>query len=288
MLYSFYLRILLLPLANRCPGHLLCDAVYLRTFYGAGRINNCECHGAWAFSDRWLKKPSSDDGTQLGEATSQVLESMRSAVEKGQLKAVNDVFFEWALSYQFVQKVLSVVLQPSKPHSSEVVQYLLQSGSISSNMIEGGLLGALRSKADWVATPLASVVSPMYNRCYIRQPFAASASTPDITGHHVRYRGRSGFGGSAGNAEGPLEVFANAEAKASKEAKDGKGKTTSQTDWMQKRKRAHEQVGMRSVFTVLKNSLSRVHDVERSAALGSRMLVYSNSVGRGLRITGEA
>lgn len=146
--------------------------------------------GRGASGDRWLKRPSLDDGTELGEARFQALESMRSAMEKGQLKAANDAFFGWidkqkacgeivdnevhlsppsvfatsqtthllyqALSYQFVQRVLFAVLQPSKLHSSEVVQYLLQSGSISSNMVEGGLLAALRSKADWVGSALTS------------------------------------------------------------------------------------------------------------------------------------
>ncbi|KDQ29589.1 hypothetical protein PLEOSDRAFT_1103600 [Pleurotus ostreatus PC15] len=331
--------------------------------------------GRGASGDRWLKKQSSDDGIQLGEARSQVLESMRYAVEKGQLKAVNDVFFEWvnkqkasgesidneALSYQFVQKVLSVVLQPSKLHSSEVVQYLLQSGSISSNMVEGGLFAALRSKADWPAIELAlqkvvdlseaetivclkDVVmhhrrqlqssqdsegmqvdsiqvipslpaflslcvqypmTPSTLRIAIREqftdedticcvletiqlwlaqlsqnhdPFKNFSPQPELLGpppldklllflqcmidatfvnllqHRPAYRilqdimsdieAEVAFVDQLGTLRGPLEVFAKAEAKAAKEAKDGKGKTTSQTDWMQKRKRAHEQVGI--------------------------------------------
>ncbi|KAJ8482300.1 hypothetical protein ONZ45_g15004 [Pleurotus djamor] len=43
---------------------------------------------------------------------------------------------------------------------------------------------------------------------------------------------------------GPLEAFSKAQAKAAQEAKEGKGKQASQTEWMRKRRHAHEQTGM--------------------------------------------
>ncbi|KAL4267389.1 Nucleolar protein 11 [Pleurotus pulmonarius] len=331
--------------------------------------------GRGASGDQWLKRPLLDDGAELGDARFQALESIRSAMEKGQLKAANDAFFGWidkqkassetydneALSHQFVQRILSAVLQPSKPHSSEVVQYLLQSRSISSNMVEGGLLSALRSKADWgsiemalqnvvdlseaeIMSCLKSVVghhqrqlqssqdsegmevdsthdipslptflalciqypiTPSTLRVAIREhftdedtvccvleaiqawlsqlnqtddPFKNSSLQNGLLGpppldklilflqctidatfvkllqHRPAHRilqdimsdieTEVAFVDQLGTLRGPLEVFAKAEAKAAKDAQESKSKKTSQTEWMQKRKRAHEQVGM--------------------------------------------
>lgn len=56
--------------------------------------------------------------------------------------------------YNFTKEVLSIVLQPSKPpnkpYSSQVVQHLLEKKTVSTGMIEDGLLAVLQLRNDWV------------------------------------------------------------------------------------------------------------------------------------------
>ncbi|KAG6861980.1 hypothetical protein C0995_009164 [Termitomyces sp. Mi166 len=113
-------------------------------------------------------------------AKAKVLSTMRAAMEKNLPQAANVAFFEWekreskaaseaskneagssqaALSHAFVKDLLTTVIQPSKPantpYSSEVVKYLLNRKVVSSSMLDGGLLAALRYKNDWQSIDLA-------------------------------------------------------------------------------------------------------------------------------------
>ena len=66
------------------------------------------------------------------------------------LSLQNDVL----LGHQFVKEVLQIVLQPSKtgniPYSSKVLQFLLEKRTVSSTILEGGLLKCLLLRNDWV------------------------------------------------------------------------------------------------------------------------------------------
>lgn len=58
------------------------------------------------------------------------------------------------LGHEFVKELLDIVLQPAKggniPYSSKVLQFLLERQAVSANMVESGLLHALKLRNDWV------------------------------------------------------------------------------------------------------------------------------------------
>lgn len=58
------------------------------------------------------------------------------------------------LGHKFVKEVLDIVLQPTKgadiPYSSKTLQFLLERKTVSTSMVEGGLLHALMLRNDWV------------------------------------------------------------------------------------------------------------------------------------------
>ncbi|GLB34213.1 hypothetical protein LshimejAT787_0110970 [Lyophyllum shimeji] len=146
--------------------------------------------GRAASGGKWIDSatPSSLDTSPHDAARTKVLATMRTAMEKNLPQAANVAFFEWekreaksapqsssdavpppdqdnasaspaSLSYAFVKDLLVTVLQPSKPantpYSPEVVRYLLNRQLVTGNMIDGGLLAALRAKNDWQTIQLA-------------------------------------------------------------------------------------------------------------------------------------
>ncbi|RDB20161.1 hypothetical protein Hypma_012958 [Hypsizygus marmoreus] len=145
--------------------------------------------GQVSASARWMEPVTSDSAPlpvpSDDPARTKMLATMQAAMEKNLPQAANVAFFEWekreskaksaarggngvletnqttlpALSYSFVKDLLLTVVQPSKPantpYSSEIVRYLLNRHVISGNMIEGGLLAALRFKNDWQSIELA-------------------------------------------------------------------------------------------------------------------------------------
>ncbi|KAF8076806.1 hypothetical protein FPV67DRAFT_1472732 [Lyophyllum atratum] len=137
---------------------------------------------------RWIEQvASSSSGTPRHDpARTKALATMKAAMEKNLPQAANVAFFEWEkreskaaaqseetleadknkapasqanLSYDFVKDLLVTVLQQSKPantpYSSEVVRYLLKRQLVSGNMVDGGLLAALRFKSDWQSIEMA-------------------------------------------------------------------------------------------------------------------------------------
>ncbi|KAG6916470.1 hypothetical protein DXG01_006664 [Tephrocybe rancida] len=130
---------------------------------------------------KWIHQvaTTSSPGVSPHDPTrTKVLSTMRTAMEKNLPQAANVAFFEWekreskamvegpeastsqaVLSHGFVKDLLTTVLQISKPanapYSSEVVRYLLNRKLVSANMIDGGLLAALRYKNDWQSIELA-------------------------------------------------------------------------------------------------------------------------------------
>ena len=59
------------------------------------------------------------------------------------------------LGHEFVKELLGIVLRPAItsniPYSSKVLQYLLERRAVSANMVEGGLLRALKLRNDWAS-----------------------------------------------------------------------------------------------------------------------------------------
>ncbi|KAG6856986.1 hypothetical protein H0H87_011080 [Tephrocybe sp. NHM501043] len=131
---------------------------------------------------KWIERETASSSAGVAPhdpARTKVLSTMKTAMDKNLPQAANVAFFEWekreskataeasteagslqaVLSHGFVRDLLTTVLQPSKPanapYSSEVVRYLLNRKLLSSSMIDGGLLSALRYKNDWQSIELA-------------------------------------------------------------------------------------------------------------------------------------
>ncbi|ESK81645.1 rna binding protein [Moniliophthora roreri MCA 2997] len=119
-----------------------------------------------------------------------VIADMRSAMNSSRPQNANDAFFTWekreleavaskkknsdggeessaprlVYGYAFVKDVLNIVLRPTQPqnvtYSSQVVRHLLEKKAVSTNMIESGLLPALRLRNDWSSISLAFTTVP--------------------------------------------------------------------------------------------------------------------------------
>jgi len=119
----------------------------------------------------WVKDASSEaagEGKREkgDEEKEKVLASVRAAMEAGKHKTAESAFAEWLknaeakaeddaslLDYNFVKEVLDVVLpyQATAMYPGEIVKALLgRKGAVSSSMVQGGLLPALRDRGDWV------------------------------------------------------------------------------------------------------------------------------------------
>ena len=119
-----------------------------------------------------------DDGVKYsGMDTSrrEVLKEMRDAIEAKRPQAANDAFFRWETSqsqtaekalvfgHDFVKQVLDVIIQPTKNsasvmYSSSVVKHLIKQKAVSTSMLEGGLVRALKTRGDWVCIRSSRVV----------------------------------------------------------------------------------------------------------------------------------
>lgn len=69
---------------------------------------------------------------------------------------------EVQLGYKFVRDILGILFRQPKgateniPYSAKAVKYLLERRAVSSGMVDGGLLPALRLRKDWVSLYSAS------------------------------------------------------------------------------------------------------------------------------------
>ena len=128
---------------------------------------------------KWLAQHSTaTDGASPHDAgRAKLLRVIRTAMDQKRLEGVDQAFFDWVkqeeaklpqpaqgapkpevqLGFRFVQDVLAVVFRQPKgvteniPYSPKVVRYLLERRAVSSGMLEGGLLPALRLRNDWVS-----------------------------------------------------------------------------------------------------------------------------------------
>lgn len=136
--------------------------------------------GQASASSKWLAKQSPKDvasdlgtGSGIDKTQAALLRTMRTSVEQNRPEAASTAFFEWAekqghsedaalktqgkpqLGDQFVRALLDVVLQPSKggdvPYSGKVTRWLLEQRAVSAEMVEGGLISALKQRGDWVS-----------------------------------------------------------------------------------------------------------------------------------------
>ncbi|KAI0677249.1 hypothetical protein C8Q78DRAFT_1088267 [Trametes maxima] len=122
---------------------------------------------------------------EMSAAARKTLNEMRASVNGsagGSVAGAEAVFFEYAkqeqkgkrpaapgtpqegqpLEYAFVQSVLALVLPPTNEktqspatYSAKIVRYLLERRTLSSSMVEGGLLLALVARDDWESISLA-------------------------------------------------------------------------------------------------------------------------------------
>ncbi|KAG5635014.1 hypothetical protein H0H81_012717 [Sphagnurus paluster] len=115
---------------------------------------------------KWIAQASSLALPPTHDATSRkLLETMATAMGKNLPQAANLAFFEWEKRESMGSAKSSVGESPNKskppsmpanaPYSSEVVRYLIGHQVVNSNMIEGGLLAALRYRNDWQSIDLA-------------------------------------------------------------------------------------------------------------------------------------
>jgi len=126
-------------------------------------------------SKKWLVQDESSPSTfsDLDAGQVALLQSMRAMTDQNRPEGAGTAFFEWskkaaalegqqpdiALGHEFVKELLDIVLQPAKganiPYSSKVLQFLLERRAVSANMIEGGLLHALKLRNDWRSISLS-------------------------------------------------------------------------------------------------------------------------------------
>ncbi|KAI0650437.1 hypothetical protein C8Q79DRAFT_1083841 [Trametes meyenii] len=122
---------------------------------------------------------------EMSTAARKALNEMRASVNGsagGSVAGAETVFFEYAkqeqkgkrpavpgapqdgqpLEYAFVQSVLALVLPPTGEktqspvaYSAKIIRYLLERRTLSSSMVEGGLLPALAARGDWESISLA-------------------------------------------------------------------------------------------------------------------------------------
>ncbi|CAA7259375.1 unnamed protein product [Cyclocybe aegerita] len=135
--------------------------------------------GRGAAGKKWLKISSTLNDASASQkgaeetAKEKVLGTMRAAISSGRPQAAVAAFMKWApkegqettsaLQHNFVKEVLELVLLPApdskalSAYASEIVRYLLERQLACSSMISmpGGLLGALRLRADWKSIQLA-------------------------------------------------------------------------------------------------------------------------------------
>ncbi|KAI0307076.1 hypothetical protein B0F90DRAFT_1684935 [Multifurca ochricompacta] len=143
--------------------------------------------GRASSSARWLAKPESPlsgDGpnTSLDPGRHGLLNKLRSAVNQDRPEAADSAFFEWFESHLgsvaivdkrhddnpfghgFVQEVLNIVLQSSKPapalYPTKTLYYLLENRFVSAGMFPQSLLGRFLESKDWHAVELAFKTIP--------------------------------------------------------------------------------------------------------------------------------
>ncbi|KAJ4472786.1 hypothetical protein C8J55DRAFT_140911 [Lentinula edodes] len=133
--------------------------------------------GRAAAATPWLAV-SDAQGDSYDARRTNLVNEMRSAMDRNQPENANTAFFEWEkqavlensqdklpemptlYGYNFTKEILNIVLQPSKPtkktlYSSKIVQHLLEKKVVSAGMVEADLLGMLRSHNDWKSISLA-------------------------------------------------------------------------------------------------------------------------------------
>ncbi|TCD63478.1 hypothetical protein EIP91_005360 [Steccherinum ochraceum] len=130
--------------------------------------------GRASASARWFAQTSTLYAESHDRSHAKVLHNLRVQLDQKNVNAAEEAFASWVkeedaklpqapegapknevrLGHKFVQDVLELVLRPAKSsdaalHSPEIVKYLLRRRAVSSSMIEGGLLPALRLRNDW-------------------------------------------------------------------------------------------------------------------------------------------
>ncbi|KAI0689236.1 hypothetical protein BC835DRAFT_264850 [Cytidiella melzeri] len=142
--------------------------------------------GRAAASEKWLTTKSvavKPSVTTLNADQAKCIRVMRTSMDQKRVEAVDETYLNWAAhahaesegatassrpgaprvpyGYEFVKQVLDIVLRPPKgpgvdpSYSPKVVRHLLDRRCISSNMVSGGLLPALRLRKDWASMILA-------------------------------------------------------------------------------------------------------------------------------------
>lgn len=119
----------------------------------------------------------------MDQAKTGLLGTMRTSVEQNRPEAASTAFFQWIekqgqsenglpksqgrpdLGHEFVRVLLDIVLQVSKggdvPYSDKVTRWLLEQRVVSAEMVEGGLIFALKQRGDWVIF-YSRLLSPKY------------------------------------------------------------------------------------------------------------------------------
>ncbi|KAI0347456.1 hypothetical protein BDW22DRAFT_1351894 [Trametopsis cervina] len=129
--------------------------------------------------EKWLasKSAAKTSSANIDADQTKCLRHMHSAMDQRRVEAVDEAFFSWVsradskpsargavklpYAHEFVKQVLEIVLRPPKspnaeiPYSSKVVRHLLGKRCVSSSMLSGGLLPALRLRKDWDSILLA-------------------------------------------------------------------------------------------------------------------------------------
>ncbi|KAH8096702.1 hypothetical protein BXZ70DRAFT_331420 [Cristinia sonorae] len=131
--------------------------------------------GRAAASKRWVSPlPSSSDVTPDAHdgARAKLLRTMKSSIDQKRAELADEAFFNWVkqeearlpksapanevqFGYKFVQDLLEILFKQLKAaadtmvYSPKVVRYLVERKVVSSGMVEGGLLPALRARNDW-------------------------------------------------------------------------------------------------------------------------------------------
>lgn len=117
----------------------------------------------------WTQADGVDASTQSKEelARSKLLADIKTAMDVGKVQVAENAFSVWEkaqespeLGYNFVKQLLQHSLPPAgktiPPHAPGIVKSLLEkNGAVSSAMVEGGLLPALRARQDWALITLA-------------------------------------------------------------------------------------------------------------------------------------
>ncbi|KAJ7632117.1 hypothetical protein FB45DRAFT_1057259 [Roridomyces roridus] len=119
--------------------------------------------GRAAAGAQWLVQPSTDD--TLDPARAAVLAAVQTAMSNKKTKTAEQAFFDWdqknekpgVLGHSFVRDLLSALLPPSSSaYSSVLVRHLIERRVVSTGMVAGGLLAALKQRDDWIAINLCT------------------------------------------------------------------------------------------------------------------------------------